>query len=233
MIDKLNKDRSDADTEPFALRKFLKPARDFEVWCFALIFFCTTTVTYSFSFFLPIVLRDNMGFSVAASQCLVAPPYVLAAMLIYATSWVGDRYKVRGWVLVFNTLVGLTGLPIMAFHGNPNVRLFGAFLGVAGANSSVPGTMAYQANNIRGQWKRAFCSATLVGGGGIGGIAGSLIFRSQDAPGYLYGFIGTIVANCVVLITVGVLTLVFRRRNKLADEGKIVIEGLQGFRYTL
>jgi hypothetical protein len=67
----------------------------------------------------------------------------------------------------------------------------------------------------------------------IGGIAGSLIFRSQDAPQYTWGFVGTIVANCVVLITVAALTIVFRRRNKLADEGKLVIEGLQGFRYTL
>jgi hypothetical protein len=47
--------------------------------------------------------------------------------------------------------------------------------------------MSYQGNNIRGQWKRAFCSATLVGFGGVGGIAGSLIFRNQDAPGYLPG----------------------------------------------
>lgn len=42
--------------------------------------------------------------------------------------------------------------------------------------------MAYQANNIRGQWKRAFASATLVGFGGIGGIAGSTIFRAEDSP---------------------------------------------------
>jgi hypothetical protein len=42
--------------------------------------------------------------------------------------------------------------------------------------------MAYQANNIRGQWKRAFASATLVGFGGLGGIAGSTVFRQQDSP---------------------------------------------------
>lgn len=51
-----------------------------------------------------------------------------------------------------------------------------------------------QANNIRGQWKRAFCSATLVGFGGIGGIAGSLVFRSQDAPDYRQVRLSSIVA---------------------------------------
>ncbi|KAK3669493.1 hypothetical protein LTR78_010640 [Recurvomyces mirabilis] len=143
--------------------------------------------------------------------------YVLAAIMIYATSWAGGRHRIRGWIFVFNTIVGLVGLPIMAFHGNPNVRLFGAFLGVAGANASIPGTMAYQANNIRGRWKRAFCSAT----------------STQDSPGCTWGFVGTIVANCVLLIAVALLNVVFRRRNNLADEGKLVIEGLERFLYTL
>ncbi|KAL9107464.1 MAG: hypothetical protein Q9227_007661 [Pyrenula ochraceoflavens] len=60
------------------------------------------------------------------------------------------------------------------------------------SDPSKPAVMTYQANNIRGQWKRAFCSATLVGFGGIGGIAGSLVFRSQDAPGYVPGIIAAI-----------------------------------------
>lgn len=50
--------------------------------------------------------------------------------------------------------------------------------------TSRTGILTYQANNIRGQWKRALCSATLVGTGGIGGIIGSTIFRAQDKPGY-------------------------------------------------
>jgi hypothetical protein len=53
----------------------------------------------------------------------------------------------------------------------------GVFFTCAGANSNIPHMMSWQANNIRGQWKRAFCSATLVAFGGIGGIAGSLVFR--------------------------------------------------------
>lgn len=143
--------------------------------------------------FLPIILRDNMGFSLAASQCLIAPPYVFAAILMFSMAWIGDRYRVRGLIIVANSLISIIGLPIMGFHSNAGVRYFGVFLATAGANANVPATMAYQANNIRGQWKRAFCSATLTGMGGIGGIAGSLVFRSQDAPDYVPGVIATIV----------------------------------------
>lgn len=150
-------------------------------------------MTYSFAFFLPIILRDKLEFSVAASQCLGAPPYVLAAILMYATSWLGDKYKVRAIILVGNVTISIVGLPIMAFASSPGVMYFGVFIAVAGVNACIPACMAYQANNIRGQWKRAFCSATLVGFGGIGGISGSLVFRSQDAPDYVPGIIATMV----------------------------------------
>lgn len=38
IIGKLEKDRADVETEPFSLKKYLKPALDFEIWGFALIF---------------------------------------------------------------------------------------------------------------------------------------------------------------------------------------------------
>ncbi|ODH53318.1 hypothetical protein GX48_00514 [Paracoccidioides brasiliensis] len=187
IVDRLEKDRGDVAMEPFNLVKFLKPALEWHIWGFAFLFFCLTTVTYSFAFFLPIILKDNLGFSMAASQCLVAPPYAFAGILMFSTAWFADRLKVRFPFIILNSVITIIGLPIMGFHSNSAVRYFGAFLGVAGANANVPLVMAYQANNIKGQWKRAFCSATLTGFGGIGGIAGSLIFRSQDKPTYIPG----------------------------------------------
>ena len=38
IVGALDKDRGDVDPEPFSLAKFLKPARDFEIWGFAFIF---------------------------------------------------------------------------------------------------------------------------------------------------------------------------------------------------
>ncbi|OJJ57301.1 hypothetical protein ASPSYDRAFT_79531 [Aspergillus sydowii CBS 593.65] len=233
IIDRLERDRGDVELEEFNLVKYLKPALHLEVWGFAFIFFCTTTVMYAFAYFLPIILRENLNFSLAASQCLIAPPYALAAILMFATAWVGDRYRVRGIIIIVNSLIGLVGLPIMAFHPNPSVRYFGVFLAVAGTNANIPATMTYQANNIRGQWKRAFCSATLTGLGGIGGIAGSLVFRTQDRPEYLPGMVATIVCNCAVIFTVTALSVYFKISNNKADRGEKVINDDPDFRYTL
>jgi MFS family permease len=150
---------------------------DLKVWAFAMMFFNSTIVSYALSYFTPLILTRSLGFDAAASQLLVAPPAAFAGIIMFTTGWLGDRYRIRGPVVVFNVLLTIVGLAILGWHTNSSVRYFGIFFATAGPNSNIPALMAYQGNNIRGQWKRAFCSATLVGFGGIGGIAGSLVFR--------------------------------------------------------
>ncbi|KAH8728444.1 phthalate transporter-like protein [Phaeosphaeriaceae sp. PMI808] len=237
IIDRVDRDRGDAKPEPWNLGKFLRGGADIKVWGFAMIFFNTTTVTYALAYFLPIILTENMGFSVGASQCLVAPPYALAAIVMYTTGWLGDKYHLRGPIIIFNMVLCIVGVSIMGFHKNSNVRYFGVFLTTAGANSNVPATMSYQANNIRGQWKRAFCSATLVGMGGVGGIAGGLIFRLQDKPHYRPGLYACIACSLLTIVIVSLITLSSWRLNKKADRGEIELEytgegDQKGFRYT-
>ena len=179
---RVHADRGDVQAPPFSLKNYLAVSADWRVWAYGLLFFNTTTTTYALAYFLPLILRGSLGFTVAEAQCLIAPPYALAGIVMYGTSWLGDKYRLRGPVVVFNMLLVIIGVPIMGFHKNAAVRYFGVFLTTAGANSNVPAAMSYQANNIRGQWKRAFASATFVSMGGMGGIAGSLVFRYVFAP---------------------------------------------------
>lgn len=181
-------------------------------------------MTYALGYFLPLILNQKMGYSVGASQCLVAPPYGFAAIVMYATGWAGDKYRIRGPIIVFNMVLCLIGLPMMGFHSKASVQYLGVFLITAGASANIPVAMSYQANNIRGQWKRAFCSATLVGMGGVGGIAGSLVFRAQDAPNYRPGIYACIACCLLTVLIVGVLTLAFGRANAKAERGEIELE---------
>ncbi|KAJ5500712.1 Major facilitator superfamily domain general substrate transporter [Penicillium expansum] len=218
IVRRINKDRNDGDMEAFSLKKFLKPATDLKIWGFAMIFFCLTTVTYAIAYFLPIILMSGMGYGVGKAQCLVAPPYGFAGIVMYATAWVGDKYHMRAPILIFNALLAIIGLPMMGFAKSDAVPL---------------SCMAYQANNVRGQWTRAFSSATLVGFGGLGGIVSSLVFREQDAPGYRPGMYAAIACNILIILLVLSLSLWFRICNKQADRGKRVIEGDAAFRYTI
>jgi hypothetical protein len=113
------------------------------------------------------------------------------------------------------------------------VRYFGVFIATIACNANVPCVLTYQANNIRGQWKRALCSATLVGAGGIGGIVGSTVFRDQDKPAYHPGIYATMIAGGLIIIITLAMTFKFHRANQRAAAGGKWIEGLEGFRYTL
>ncbi|KMQ45890.1 hypothetical protein HL42_3388 [Trichophyton rubrum] len=214
VVRRVNRDRGDVHVEPFTLGRFLRPALDLKIWGFALIFFCSTTVTYAIAYFLPIILVDGLGFGVGESQCLIAPPYAFAAIVMYTSAYVADKYRIRAPVIAFNSLITLIGLPMVGFGKGSALRYTGA-------------------NNIRGQWTRALASATLVGFGGIGGIAGSLVFRSQDAPAYIPGIWAAITSQLVLLLTAAVMSWYFWRSNKKADRGELVIEGSESFRYTI
>ena len=113
------------------------------------------------------------------------------------------------------------------------MRYFGVFLATIACNANVPCVLTYQANNIRGQWKRALCSATLVGMGGVGGIIGSTVFRDQDKPTYHPGIYTTMIASALIILITLAMTWKFKRANERADRGGKIIEGLEGFRYTL
>jgi len=163
---------------------------------------------------------------------------VFAGIVMFGTSWIGDKYHIRGPIIIFNMILCLIGLPIIGWHTNAAVRYFGIFLTTAGANSNVPATMSYQANNVRGQWKRALTSATLVGFGGVGGIAGSLVFRSQDNPTYRPGMCACIATSLLTIILVSILSVDFWYQNRKADRGEKELETSDedfqpGFRYTI
>ncbi|KZW01247.1 MFS general substrate transporter [Exidia glandulosa HHB12029] len=238
ICDRITRDRGDSHTPPFNLRKFLGSGLDWKVWAYALLFFNTTTMTYALAYTLPLILVGSMGFTVGQAQCLVAPPYAFAGIILFLTGWTGDKLRLRGPIILFNMTLCVIGLPIMGWASSAAVRYFGVFLVTAGANSNIPAVMSFQANNVRGQWKRAFCSATMVGMGGVGGIAGSLVFREQDkATGYKPGMWACIACSLFNMILVLVCDLAFKRQNAKADKQGKLLEAHEedaspDFRYT-
>ncbi|KAH7237955.1 major facilitator superfamily domain-containing protein [Fusarium solani] len=233
IVARIELDRADATAERFSLREYLANAFDLKIWGFAALFGLTTVNTYAIAYFLPLILKDGLGFSVAVSQCLIAPPYIAAGIAMYTMAHLSDKYRIRSPFIVFNGCLLLVGLPLLGFATNVGARYFGAFVTTTACNANVPCILTWQANNIRGQWKRALCSATLVGTGGIGGIIGSTVFRSQDAPGYRPGIYAAMIASSLIILITLALDAKFFRANKRAAAGGKIIGGLEGFRYTL
>jgi hypothetical protein len=159
VVARIQADRADALPTEFKISEYLKNALDLKVWGFACLFGLTTTNSYAIAYFLPVILVRGMGFSVAAGQCLVAPPYVAAGIAMYGMAVAGDKYRIRGPIVIFGALLGMIGLPMLGYSKNNGVRYFGVFLATISANANIPAILTYQANNIRGKSNPSLCCA--------------------------------------------------------------------------
>ncbi|KAF2747975.1 MFS general substrate transporter [Sporormia fimetaria CBS 119925] len=229
--DKLDRDRQDAEFDPLDKAKFFNALKRWELWFFSFLFFAITSIVYAIAFFLPIILQ-GFGYDVKMVFLMCAPPACAAVPYVLFISWIADKTKTRApWIMLQATL-GIIGLMIIGYCKGNGVRYFGIFLAMAGANANIPTALAWQANNIRGQSLRMVASALQVAFGAIGGIYASTTFQEHEAPLYRNGLWAVTGTQLFILIGTALMVLHYRRQNKKADAGEIVIEGLEGFRYT-
>ncbi|KAH5099347.1 hypothetical protein HBI21_054000 [Parastagonospora nodorum] len=229
--DKLERDRSDSEFDEINMAKLMRALARWELWVFAMKFFAVTAISYALAFFLPIILQ-SMGYSTGKVFLLSAPPAVAAIPWVLLCSWAADKWKLRAPFIVLQALISIVGLMIVAYAKNNDVRYFGMFMGTAGAGGNIPTVLAWQANNIRGQSLRMVASGLQVAFGAIGGIYASTVFMEREIPTYRTGIWAVTGAQFYLVVSTCALVFYYWRQNKKAGRGEIVIEGLEGFRYT-
>jgi len=232
VLTRIERDRADAAPDAFTWAKFFSYVLDIKLWACATQFFAATLGSYSLSYFLPTILR-SMGFSVANSQILVAPPYVWALIPALTSAYFSDKTCVRTPFIAFSSVMTIVGTCLYSYSTTPAARYAGVFLAVGGCNTTVPLVIGYSQINIRAQTKRAYTSALVVGCGGIGGIAAALTFTQKQAPKYSLGVEITLAFNVLCIVICAIQHVAFRIQNKRADAGKVILENDESFRYQL
>lgn len=187
---RLAADRGPEEHEKVTMRIVLKTAADWKPWAFSLMYIAGAIGVYAFLFFLPLILRGGLGYSLEMSFILSAPPSLFSVVEALLIPWLADKMRIRGSFVIFQGLIGIIGLCMTGFLNSPTPRYIGTFLGVAGANGLVVTTLAWQANNIVGDARRAVSTAILISMSGIGGIYSSMVFRKVPdlRTISLYGF---------------------------------------------
>ena len=231
-VARIQADRKDVQADPFAWSKVLIHATDPKIYGFAVLFFLLNLVSTSLSYFLPIILQSGMGFSADKAILLSAPPYYYAVIPVLLSSLVSDKFRIRGPVIIFNCVCLIIGFCMLGFASNVTARYIGTFLATGAYISNWAALSAYQTSNIAGQWKRAFTAATVAAFNRAGGIAGSFIVRQQEAPQYATAVWVSIGSHLLIVAFVGAFSLWFWLANKRQREGRRVLEGVEGFRYT-
>ncbi|KAK4990796.1 hypothetical protein LTR66_006716 [Elasticomyces elasticus] len=231
-VARIRRDRDDVKADTFSLGKIIKHAGDVKVYGFCCMFFLLNLVSTSLSYFLPIILQSGMGFSENKSILLSAPPYYYAVIPVILSSVVGDKYSLRGPVIVFNSVCLIIGFCMLGFTSQVTVRYIGTYLATGAYVSNWAALNAYQANNIAGQWKRAFTAAAITACNGAGGIAGSFIVRQNEAPRYFTAVWVSIASHILMIGFVAVFSVYFFIVNKRQLNGKAILERTEGFRHT-
>lgn len=127
ILDRINQDRGDAEADSVTRAKILHHLADWKLYFWAFNLLASTMPSYALVFFMPIILRDGMGFSTANSMLLMTPPAGLALILALAAAWVGDKYKMRGPIVAFFQLMSAVGLLVMTYSSSNGAKCFGAF----------------------------------------------------------------------------------------------------------
>ncbi|KAJ7287183.1 major facilitator superfamily domain-containing protein, partial [Mycena rebaudengoi] len=231
VLGRVETDRGDSLPDILTGRKFAQ-SFDWRVGAYAVMFLCATISTYGIGFFLTLILR-GLGWSVADSLLLSAPPFIFAGVSTVIFSLLSDHYRQRAIFIAIQACAAIVGWGLTGFGSSGIVRYGGLFLSNAGSSGCVIGILAYSSNNIVSHSKRAIVSSVVISAGGLGGLVASTIFSEDSAPRYLPGIVVTIGSQVLLLATLALTTIHFRKQNLQAIRDSVLLEGHPGFLYTL
>ncbi len=151
--------------------------------------YANESVVVSFSslpVFLPTILQ-SMGFTAINAQGLSAPPYLLSFFVCIGTTWIADRTRQRGLMIIFLSLVGGVGYILLAVSKNVAVRYLGVFLAAGGVFPAISNILPWTLNNQGSDSKRGAGITLLNIIGQCGPLLGTRMFPARDAPYYVTG----------------------------------------------
>lgn len=105
--------------------------KDWKIYIHMLICMAGFCPIYSFSLFLPTIIK-NMGYTANEAQLMSVPPYVAACFFTIAASWVADRAKQRGVFMLGFQMVAIAGFALLAASGTARMQYTGTILAAIG-----------------------------------------------------------------------------------------------------
>jgi MFS family permease len=103
VLARLKRDRSSLADE-FDMKYFWAAIGDWKIWVHMFITIGVYTGLYSYSLFLPTIVRD-LGYSDNTAQLMTVPPYVVACFFCVSAGWLADRLGSRGLFMIFFMLM--------------------------------------------------------------------------------------------------------------------------------
>ncbi|KAI5857837.1 major facilitator superfamily domain-containing protein [Tricharina praecox] len=225
---RLKADRSSLADE-FDLRYFFDAVKDWKIYVYMVIAIGVYTPLYSFSLFLPTIVK-NMGYTDSTSQLMTVPPYIVACMFTIGIGYLADLHRQRGVCMALSSVLGSIGFLFLLSSPRPQIQYCGTFFAACGVYPCIPMITAWTGNNIGGSTKRGVAIAMQVGFGNLGGVVAAFSYRYTDAPRYVSGH-ALLVGTCLLSAAGSACLSVYlrrenRRRDAVMRENNRSVEGL-------
>jgi hypothetical protein len=120
----------------------------------SVVFFAIITPIYSFSLFLPTIIR-SMGYGRVTAQLFTVPPNMCAFFVVLLTGWGSDKLHMRGPLMLVGCTVAIIGYVMLIASDRSSIQYGGTFLVAVGIFPCSPLVMGWLSNNLAPHYVRA------------------------------------------------------------------------------
>lgn len=197
-------DKSDA----FSWTEVIRCCQSIHVWLLAPVLFFIGTTLYGLAYFEPTIVA-GLGYTGNKAQLMSAPPFAVAFVVSMITAVISDRYKCRGFMLIFFSVCNLVGFIMFYASKSNHVRYGSLFLTIAGSYCGAPPVITWVANNSAPHIRRATSVAIAFIMTNLGGILATWLLGSlSPAPNYTKATI-TFIVMSVGMVVLSSTTLAY------------------------
>jgi sugar phosphate permease len=205
----------DDKSDDFSWIEVIRCLQSVHVWLLAPVLFFIGTTLYSLAYFEPTIVA-GLGYTGTKAQLMSAPPFAFAFVVSMITAVISDRYKCRGYMLIFFSVCNLIGFIMFYASNSHHVRYGSLFLTISGSYCGAPPVITWVANNSAPHVRRATSVAIAFIMTNVGGILATWLLGSlSPAPNYTKATV-TFIIMSVGMVVLSTATLMYlSRQNRL------------------
>lgn len=194
--------------------------KDWTTWVYCIIQYCTNNMLYSFSVFLPTIVRNMGTWTTAEVQALTVPVYSAGAITYLINARISDRIQRRAYFAMGSISCSILGYCLLIANQGIGMSYAGTFFVAMGIYASCGLMVTWLTTNTPRYGKRAIASGMQLTIGNAAGVASPYMFESAYSPTYYPGYAATIGLLFLGLCGMGALLFHYKRENKRRAAGK-------------
>lgn len=208
-------------TDEFEWKDVRKGLKDWKIWAFCAAQFCTDTMLYGYSTFLPTLIRGIRPQSTTAIvQVLTIPCYALGAISYMMAARYSDWKQSRGHVVVLFCSISVAGYALLVSNAGPDAHFAGCFIVAMGLYVAVGIPLAWLPSNCPRYGKRTTATGLQLTTGNCAGLLAPFLYPSDEGPRYMKGHAVTMGLVLLGGILYFIMWKYFEWENKARRYGK-------------